>query len=67
MQKNKVYYVNDLNKANFGPSGLFNTYTTGSIDSPDGYWNNVSYKIYIGNYQTDTTSFGQMQLRTSTV
>jgi len=61
------YFVNDLNKGNFGASGLFQTFTTGNIDSPDGYWNGVGYKIYIGNYQTETTSFGSMQLRTSTV
>ena len=61
------YYVSDLNKGNFGSSGLFNTFSTGNADSPDGYWTNVGYKIYIGNYQTETTSFGSMQLRTSTV
>ena len=61
------YFVSDLNKGNFGSSGLFNTFTTGNADSPDGYWTNVGYKIYIGNYQTETTSFGSMQLRTSTV
>ena len=61
------YFVSDLNKGNFGSSGLFNTFTTGSADSPDGYWNGVGYKIYIGNYQTETQSFGSMQLRTSTV
>lgn len=61
------YYVTDLNKGDFGPTGLFQTFVTGTIDSPDSYWSGVTYKIYIGNYQTDTTGFGSMQLRTSTV
>ena len=61
------YFVSDLNKGNFGSTGLFQTFDTANIDSPDGYWNGVGYKIYIGNYQTETQSFGSMQLRTSTV
>ena len=61
------YFVSDLNKGNFGSTGLFQTFDTGNVDSPDGYWDGVGYKIYIGNYQTETQSFGSMQLRTSTV
>ncbi len=61
------YFVSDLNKGNFGGTGLFNTFTTGSVTSPDTYWSGVGYKIYIGNYQTETSSFGSMELRTSTV
>ena len=58
---------NPLNKGNFGPSDVLNTFVTAGIDSPDGYWTNVNYKIYIGNYQTDTTGFGSMDLNTYTV
>jgi hypothetical protein len=58
---------NPLNKGNFGPSEVLNTFVTDGIDSPDGYWTNVNYKIYIGNYQTDTTGFGSMDLNTTTV
>jgi len=61
------YFVSDLNKGNFGSTGLFQTFDTGNVDSPDGHWDGVGYKIYIGNYQTETQSFGSMQLRTSTV
>ncbi len=58
---------NPLNKGNFGPNAVLNTFVTDGIDSPDGYWTNVNYKIYIGNYQTDTTGFGSMDLNTYTV
>lgn len=61
------YYVTDLNKGNFGSSGLFETEVIGAIDSPDGYWSGVNYKIYISNYQTTTTGFGSMDLNTTIV
>ena len=63
----RSYYVTDINKEDFCPSCLFNTFVTGSIDSPNGYWSGVNYKIYITNLKTTTTSFGAMQLRTTTV
>lgn len=59
----KSYYVSEFNKGNFSESDLFNTFVEGNITSPDGLWSDVPYKIYIGNYQTTTTSFGSMQLQ----
>ena len=61
------YFVTDINKEDFCASCLFNTFVTGSINSPDGYWSGVNYKIYITNLRTTTTSFGSMQLRTTQV
>jgi hypothetical protein len=59
------YYVSDFNKENFGPSNLINTFVTGSVTSPSGFWSDVNYKIYISTRQTTTTSFGAMQMRTT--
>lgn len=59
-----VWYVDALNSGSIGgASNLFNTPTTHSINSPDGYWSGINFEIYITNYQTST--FSSMQLRNS--
>jgi len=66
-EQKRSFFVTDINKEDFCSTCLFNTFVTGSIDSPDGYWSGVNYKIYITNLKTTTTSFGAMQLKTNTV
>lgn len=59
-----VWYVDALNSGSIGgPTNLFGTPTTNSVNSPDGYWSGINFEIYISNYQTSTT--GSMQLRNS--
>jgi hypothetical protein len=59
------WFVTELNQGVIGGgSNLFNTPQIISVDSFDGYWNTINYKIYIGNYQTSTFA-DPMQLRNS--
>lgn len=56
------WYVTDLNKGNIGTSGdLFNAHSLVEIDSPDAYWIDENYKIYITNYATSLTQPMQMR------
>lgn len=58
-----VWYVDALNNGSIGgPSNLFQSPVTTSINSFDGYWSGINFGIYISNYQTTNSS---MQLRNS--
>lgn len=70
------YYVTDLNQGAMGGAvsaggNLFpDTVLTDCLKSSQACWNSQCYKIYISNYQTDTTCCGgtccyNMQLRNS--
>lgn len=42
------WWVNALNNGNIGNTGdLFSTVATQNLNSPSGFWSNISYKIYI--------------------
>ena len=58
------WFVDSLNSGSIGgPSNLFQSPVTTSINSPDaGYWSGINFGIYISNYQTTNIS---MQLRNS--
>lgn len=57
------WYVDALNNGNIGgPTNLFQSPVSQSVNSPNGYWSGINFDIYIGNYQTTNTS---MQLRNS--
>ena len=48
------WYVTALNQGDIGSaSDLFDAPNTTTVDSPDAYWTNKQYKIYITNYATD--------------
>lgn len=58
------WFVDTLNQGNIGtPTDLFGAPTVFNINSPTGLWSNVSYRMYISNFQTTTN--GVMQLRNS--
>ena len=58
-----VWYVDALNNSSIGgPSSLFQSPVTTSINSPDGFWSGINFGVYISNYQTTNTT---MQLRNS--
>ena len=58
------WFINALNNGNIGQNtDLFNNFTLLNIQSPDGLWENQSYKIYVSNYPTTTS--GVMELRNS--
>ena len=62
-QKTK-WYVDPLNQGDIGgASNLFKTPITQSVNSPNSFWTNINFEIYISNYQTST--FGTMELRNS--
>jgi hypothetical protein len=61
-----VWYIDALNNGTIGgavsPSGnLFALYDTVTVNSPSSLWSNISYKIYIANYQSAIAS--SMQIR----
>jgi len=58
------WFVDALNSGSIGgPSNLFQSPVTTSINSPDaGYWSGINFGIYISNYQTEMNS---IQLRNS--
>jgi hypothetical protein len=48
-----TWFENALNTGPIGgPSNLFGSASTANVNSPDGFWNGISYKIYITNYAT---------------
>jgi hypothetical protein len=57
------WYFTDLNQGLISGSGFISPGVLQDVDSPDGLWSGQSYKIYISNYQTNTT--GSLQLRNS--
>lgn len=61
--KNK-WFVNSFNTGNIGAgSNLFGAPTVRDINSPQGLWSNVDFKIHVSNYPT--TTYGVMELRNS--
>ena len=60
-----VWYVNPLNNGSIGGvSNLFGSSQVQSINSPNGFWSNINYKIHVSNFAT-TTSSDVMELRNS--
>jgi hypothetical protein len=57
------WFITTLNSGDMGSGGLFNTPVTQNVTSPNGFWTNVQYKVYIGGYATSTT--GALELRNS--
>ena len=57
------WFVTELNQGAIGGgSNLFNTPIVQSMNSSDGYWTGIDFKVYISNYQTSTFA-DPMQLR----
>ena len=54
------WYVAADNKGELSNSGPLDSAVEGIIDSPDSYWNGVTFDIYLGNYATQvgTMQFG---------
>lgn len=51
-----VWYVTGVNNGTFGGANdLFPNATTVNITSPNNFWENISYNIYISNVQTAAT------------
>lgn len=56
------WYVTALNNGSIGtPTDLFGAIQTANVNSPNGYWNTISFKMYISNYTTSVV--GSMELR----
>ena len=49
------WFITTLNSGDIGSGSLFNTPVPQNVTSPDGYWANVQYKVYVGGYATATT------------
>lgn len=49
-----AWYFNDYNQGLIGPDNFILTPSTENVNSPDGYWVGVSYKIYISDSPTIT-------------
>ena len=54
------WYVAADNKGELSSSGPLDGAVEGTINSPEFYWNGVTYDIYLGNYatQVETMQFG---------
>jgi len=61
-QNKNIWYENALNNGNIGTSysDLFSSGTTLSINSPDNYWNNIDFKIYVAQ---KVTTIGNCEIR----
>lgn len=57
------WYNTPFNQSIIEPSGFIAPAITQTVNSPDGFWSSVSYKVYISNYATNT--IGSMELRNS--
>lgn len=55
------WYFTELNSGNIGNGNFINTPVLQNVISPQGYWANTQYKIYISSGQTSTT--GALQFR----
>lgn len=58
-----VWYFTELNQGLIGPGNFILTPVTQNVNSPDGFWSGVSYKIYISDGATITE--GALQYRNS--
>lgn len=57
------WYNTPFNQSIIETTGFIAPPITQSVDSPDGFWSGVTYKIYISNYATNTS--GAIELRNS--
>lgn len=57
------WYFTELNQGEISSSSFISPPVLQDVDSPEGLWSGVSYKIYISNYLSNTT--GPLQLRNS--
>lgn len=55
-EKERYFFDGQNNGDIGGPDNLFRTPITASVDSPEGYWSGINFKIYVTNYQTSTFS-----------
>ena len=55
------WYNTDLNRGDTGSGNFILSPVTQSVNSPDGRWSGVNYKIYISSYSTSTN--GSIELR----
>lgn len=58
-----VWYFTELNQGTIGPGNFILTPVTQNVNSPDGFWSGISYKIYISDGATITE--GALQYRNS--
>jgi len=58
-----VWYFTELNQGLIGPGNFILTPVTQNVNSPDGFWSGVSFKIYISDGATITE--GALQYRNS--
>jgi hypothetical protein len=54
------WFNTPLNQGLVGPGNFILSPVTQAIDSPEGYWSSITYKIYVSGYATNT--FGTIQL-----
>jgi hypothetical protein len=58
-----VWYFTELNQGLIGPGNFILSPVTQNVNSPNGFWNGISYKIYISDGATITE--GALQYRNS--
>jgi hypothetical protein len=54
------WFNTPLNQGSIGPGNFILSPVTQAVNSPNGYWSGVNYKIYISGYATNTS--GSIQL-----
>lgn len=57
------WYNTELNQGNIGPGNFILSPTTNVVTSPENYWSNISFDIYISDGATNTN--GALQFRNS--
>jgi len=58
-----VWFFTELNQGTIGPGNFILSPTTQNVNSPQGFWSNIPYKIYISDGATITE--GSLQYRNS--
>lgn len=58
-----VWYFTDYNQGTMGPDNFILNPETQNVNSPEGYWSGIQFKIYISGYATYTE--GELQYRNS--
>jgi hypothetical protein len=56
-----AWYFNDYNQGFIGAGNFILSPATENVNSPDGYWNSVSFKIYISD--SPTITYGSLEYR----
>lgn len=54
------WFNTPLNQGSIGPGNFILLPVTQAVNSPDGYWSSINYKVYISGYATNTS--GSIQL-----